>query len=248
MAIAIRIDATKTSLKRLVDKYTKADRPAIRVRCPESTCQQEYVVYHEPSMDKVQLCEGLAPYLRRDHPKHPVLYEIPEPTLDGDSKNADAIRARLLYRRIQVTSTRVRDVMTEHPICCVPSDTVQHVASLMRDEDVGCLPVVDISRRLVGIVTDRDVCCRATADGVDPKATTIEPYITHSIVTCVPNDEFKHCLELIRKHGIRRVPVVDEDGCCIGIVALSDAPDSSRIKVEKEFVRSIRSTLKKHGI
>jgi CBS domain-containing protein len=249
MAIAIRIDATKTSLKSLVDNYTKQGRPAVRVTCPESKCRQEYIVYHGPSMDETQLREGLAPYLTRDHPKHPVLYEIDESTLD-DLKTMGAMDATPFYQALQPSSTKVRDVMTEYPVCCVPSDTVQHVASVMMDKEVGCLPVVEehSSRRLVGVITDRDVCCRATADGHDPKRTAIEPYITRNVITCLADDELEHCLELLHKHGIHRVPVVDDESRCIGIVALPDAPDRPEIMVEKEFVRAIRSTLKKHGI
>jgi CBS domain-containing protein len=120
----------------------------------------------------------------------------------------------------------------------------------MMDKEVGCLPVVEehSSRRLVGVITDRDVCCRATADGHDPKRTAIEPYITRNVITCLADDELEHCLELLHKHGIHRVPVVDDESRCIGIVALPDAPDRPEIMVEKEFVRAIRSTLKKHGI
>lgn len=248
MAIAIRIDATKTSLKNLVDNYTKEDRPAVRVTCPESKCRQEYIVYHGPSMDEAQLREGLAPYLTRDHPKHPVLYEIDE-TPDALRKMG-AMDATPLYQTLQPCSTKVRDVMTEHPVCCIPSDTVQRVANVMKDKDVGCLPVVDehSSRRLVGVITDRDVCCRATADGHDPKRTTIEPYITRNVITCLADDELEHCLELLHKHGIHRVPVVDDESRCIGIVALADAPDRPEIRVKREFARAIRLTLKKHGI
>jgi CBS domain-containing protein len=247
MAIAIRIDATKTNLKWsvLVDNYTREGRPAIRVACRESKCQQEYVVYHGPSIDEAQLREGLAPYLRRDHPNHPMLYEIVE-TPDNSRKIR---KVRPLYQKLQVSSTKVGDVMTDNPVCCVPSDTVQRVASLMKDEDVGCLPVVDehSSRRLLGVITDRDVCCRVAAAGHNPQNTAIEPYITRNVITCLADDELKHCLELLRKHGIHRVPVVDEKNRCTGIIALADVPESAEKRVRRELARAINSTLKRHG-
>jgi CBS domain-containing protein len=248
MAIAIRIDATKTSLKVLVDKYTSEGLPAIRVTCPEPECRQEYIVYHGPTLGEAQLREGFAFYLMRDHPKHPVLYEIHE--TQADVKNMGMVEARALYQRLQLASTKVGDVMTEHPICCIPSDTVQYVASLMKDKDVGCLPVVDdhSSRRLVGVITDRDVCCRASAEGCNPRETAIEPYITRNVITCLADDELERCLELLRRHGIHRVPVVDKKSRCIGIVGLADVPDSAEVKVTREFDRAIRSTLEKHGI
>jgi hypothetical protein len=86
MAIAIRIDASATSLKSLVDSYTKEGRPAIRMTCPEAKCGQEYVIYHGPSMDEMKLRNGFTPYLKRDHPKHPVIYEIDE-QMSRDLKN-----------------------------------------------------------------------------------------------------------------------------------------------------------------
>lgn len=139
--------------------------------------------------------------------------------------------------------------MTDNPVCCVPSDTVQRVASVMKDEDVGCLPVVDehISGRLVGVITDRDVCCRVTAAGHDPQSTAIEPYITRNVITCLADDELEHCLELFRKHGIHRVPVVDEKNRCIGMIALADVPESAEKRFTRELSRAIRSTLKRHG-
>jgi CBS domain-containing protein len=200
-------------------------------------------------MDEAQLRKGLAPYLTRDHPKHPALYEIPEESTPDDSGKMGTMNARPLYQPLQVSSTKVGDVMTKHPVCCVPSDTFQQVASVMRDRDVGCLPVVldHSSRRLVGVITDRDVCCRATADGFDPKGMAIGPYITHSVITCLADDTFKHCLELLHKHGIHRLPVVDEKNRCIGIIALADLPESAEKRVRRELSRAIRSTLKKHG-
>ena len=249
MAIAIRVDATKSRLKNLVDDYTKQGRPAVHVTCPESKCRQEYLVYHGPSMDEAQLRDGLAPYLTRDHPKHPVLYEIDE-SIPDEFKRMGAMYAKPFYQTLQPSSTKVRDVMTEHPICCVPSDTVQNVAGVMRDEDVGCLPVVEeySSRRLVGVITDRDVCCRVVAEGYDPKRTAIEPYVTRNLITCLPDDELETCLELLHKHGLHRVLVVDDENRCIGIVGTSDAPDNPEIVVRREFARAIRSNLKKHGL
>ncbi len=99
-----------------------------------------------------------------------------------------------------------------------------------------------------GVITDRDVCCRATADGYDPKRTAIKRYITRKLITCLPDDELEHCLELLHKHGSHRVPVVDDESRCIGIVASSDAPDRPETVVRREFARAVRSNLKKHNL
>jgi CBS domain-containing protein len=247
MAIAIRMDAAKTSLKSLVDKYAREGQPAIGMECPEPNCGQQYLVYHGPAIGEKELREGLAPYLERDHPKHPVIYEIDESTQD-DLRKMGVMDVTPLYPALHPSSTKVRDVMTKDPVCCLRSDTVQYVASLMRDKDVGCLPVVEehSSRRLIGIITDRDVCCRAIAEGHDPNKTAIEPYVTRKLVTCLPDDDLERFMELLHKYGIRRVPVVNEGGQCIGIVAPPDVPDKPAIVVRREFARAIGSTLKKY--
>lgn len=78
MAIAIRKDATQTSLRKLVDRYTKEGRTYIKVTCPIANCGQEYTIYYSPALAEAEVQSGFEPYLRRDHPNHPVIYEIDE--------------------------------------------------------------------------------------------------------------------------------------------------------------------------
>jgi hypothetical protein len=77
MAIAIRQDAARTSLKKLVDKYTEEGRAFLKVSCPTSNCGQEYTVYCG-TLEETDVRSGLETYLKRDHPNHPVIYEIEE--------------------------------------------------------------------------------------------------------------------------------------------------------------------------
>ena len=81
---------------------------------------------------------------------------------------------------------KIRDMMTANPICCVPTDSAQRVARIMCDESVGSIPLAmdQESRRLVGVITDRDLCCSVVADGLDPKATLIEKFMTLNPITC----------------------------------------------------------------
>ena len=81
---------------------------------------------------------------------------------------------------------RVKDVMTQHPVCCLASDSAQMVAKALRDEDVGSLPVVadGDSHRLVGIITDRDLCCTIVAQGLNPSTTSIEGFMKPDPVSC----------------------------------------------------------------
>src|SRR5712671_5637197 len=81
---------------------------------------------------------------------------------------------------------RVRELMTQNPVCCLLSDVAQTVAQVLRDEDIGSVPVVSDGeqKRLEGIITDRDLCCRMVAQGLDPKSTPIAAYMTRNPVTC----------------------------------------------------------------
>jgi CBS domain-containing protein len=119
---------------------------------------------------------------------------------------------------------KVRDVMTSNPVCCVPSDTAQKVAQVLRDQNIGSLPVVtdQHSRMLLGMITDRDICCTIVADGRDPKSTPIGNHVSADIVTCRDGENLDNCERLMQTHQIRRIPVVDGEGRCVGIVAQAD--------------------------
>jgi CBS domain-containing protein len=119
---------------------------------------------------------------------------------------------------------RVREMMTQNPVCCLPSDVAQMVAQTLRDENIGSMPVVSDreSKRLEGIITDRDLCCSIVAQGLDPKSTPIAAYITRNPVTCRSEQSLDSCAKLMQVHQIRRILVVDRDARCIGILAQAD--------------------------
>jgi CBS domain-containing protein len=119
---------------------------------------------------------------------------------------------------------KVKEVMTPNPTCCVPGDTAQLVAGIMCEHNVGAVPVVvdQQSRKLTGIITDRDLCCSIIAQGLDPKNTPIQQYMQQNPVACRDGDNLDGCERAMQKHQIRRIPVVDADGRCIGIVSQAD--------------------------
>ena len=119
---------------------------------------------------------------------------------------------------------KVREIMTKDPVCCVPTDTAQKVAQLLRDDDIGSVPVVEDqqSRKLIGMITDRDLCCSVIADGLDPKGTSIASFIAAEVVSCRDGDNLDKCERAMQEHQIRRMPVVDGEGRCIGIVSQAD--------------------------
>ena len=119
---------------------------------------------------------------------------------------------------------KVREIMSRDPVCCVPEDTVQSVASKMCENNIGSLPVVSDrdSKKLLGIVTDRDLCCTIIAQGLDATTTKVRPFMHDKPVTCRPDHDVENCEKAMQEHQIRRIPVVDDRGCCIGMVAQAD--------------------------
>jgi CBS domain-containing protein len=119
---------------------------------------------------------------------------------------------------------KVREVMSSNPVCCLPTDTAEKVAKTLREHDIGSIPVVvdQQTRRLIGMITDRDLCCAVVAGGLDPKRTAIEKFVTTNPVSCRDGENMEHCEQAMREHQVRRIPVVDGEGAVIGIVAQAD--------------------------
>lgn len=119
---------------------------------------------------------------------------------------------------------RVREAMTSNPACCLTTDSAQHVAGMLRELNVGSIPVVadHESRTLIGIITDRDLCCSVVANGLDPQRTTIEQSISMNPVACREEENLDRCERLMQERQVRRIPIVDDGGRVIGIVSLAD--------------------------
>jgi CBS domain-containing protein len=114
--------------------------------------------------------------------------------------------------------------MTKDPFCCVPGDTVQRAAQLMRDRNVGAVPICESqeTKRLVGIVTDRDLTVRALAEGCDPKSTCVGDVMTRNVFSCRPEDDVQIALDLMEQHRVRRIPIVDQQNRILGIITQGD--------------------------
>ncbi|HET8547598.1 MAG TPA: CBS domain-containing protein [Bryobacteraceae bacterium] len=114
--------------------------------------------------------------------------------------------------------------MTTDPAFCVPGDMALRAAEIMRDENVGPVPVIASrdDRRVVGIVTDRDLTVRLIAEGRAPEATRVDEVMSASPVTCTESDDVRDALEAMSRNQVRRVPVVDEYGRLAGIIAQAD--------------------------
>ena len=118
---------------------------------------------------------------------------------------------------------KAKDFMTQSPAFCTPEDSVIHAARLMEANDCGSLPVVESisSRRLVGIVTDRDIALRVLGKGLPPD-TKLKDVMTPKAIFSRRDDDLEKVESLMALHQVRRIPVVDEDGTCVGIIAQAD--------------------------
>ena len=129
----------------------------------------------------------------------------------------------------------VQDVMSKQVVTCSPQDYVNEVAEQMRALDIGCLPVVN-KKKLVGMITDRDIVTRAVAKDVKCK---VEEIMTKSVVSVSPKDTTADASFLMGKHQIRRLPVVDNEDL-VGFVALADlAFPFPHIQEVSEAIQSI---------
>jgi CBS domain-containing protein len=114
--------------------------------------------------------------------------------------------------------------MTRNPVWCLASDVVSSAAQLMKHEEIGLLPVVEDQhdKRVIGVVTDRDLVVNVIAEGRLPDLTPVGDVMTANPVTCRDNDALEHALSAMAQHQIRRVPVVNDSGAIVGIIAQAD--------------------------
>jgi CBS domain-containing protein len=136
---------------------------------------------------------------------------------------------------------RVEQIMTANPACCTGEDRLQDVAKMMVDHDCGCIPVVDdmSSKKPVGTITDRDICCRTVAEGQNPLEMTASEVMTSEVVTVSPDTSVEECCDLMEANQIRRILVVDESGACCGIVAQADIAVNASDRATAEVVQQV---------
>ncbi len=119
---------------------------------------------------------------------------------------------------------KCEEVMTKNPVCCVPSDNVAKVAEMMKHENIGPIPVIENeqTRKLVGIVTDRDLAMKIVAEGRDARSTKVDVVMTQKVVTCHADDDLQKALDTMSEHQLRRIPIVDKDNRILGIISQAD--------------------------
>jgi CBS domain-containing protein len=132
----------------------------------------------------------------------------------------------------------IRDLMTTNPRSVESGSTVVEAARLMRDENAGLIPVCE-GEKLVGTVTDRDIAIRVVAEGREPESITVGEIASRELVTIDPQQELDEALRLMARHQVRRLPVVEEDGKLVGIVAQADIARSASDAQTGDLVEDI---------
>jgi CBS domain-containing protein len=134
---------------------------------------------------------------------------------------------------------KVADIMTADVAACRPDTKLPEIARSMCDNDCGAIPILDDQRRPIGVVTDRDIACRAVALGGDIANVEAREIMSRPVVTVAGNTDLDECRQLMEGHQLRRILVVDRAGTCCGIVAQADITQAVSRKEAGKVVREV---------
>jgi CBS domain-containing protein len=134
---------------------------------------------------------------------------------------------------------RVQELMSEAR-CCRESDEVIDCARLMRDDDIGFVPICDAGGKPVGAVTDRDLTIRVLAEGRSAEE-QISGHMTRDVISCRPDDDAQAVARLMREHRKSRVMVCDEGGKLVGVVSLQDLAEEASEEEVGETLQEVKS-------
>ena len=131
---------------------------------------------------------------------------------------------------------KAQEIMSRNPSCVTPQTGLEEAAKLMKTENVGIVPVVESkeSKKLVGVITDRDIAIRVVAEGRDSATTSVGHIMSANVKTCRPDDSVDDVMDVMGKEQVRRVPIVDERGALVGIVAQADVVLEARDNKKSE--------------
>jgi CBS domain-containing protein len=142
---------------------------------------------------------------------------------------------------------KAQDIMSTNPASVTPETSIQEAARLMQQQDVGILPVVEstTSKRLVGLVTDRDITIRVVAEG--RSNATVRDAMTSNAKSVRADDSVKDVMKLMGSEQVRRIPVVDGDGRVVGIVAQADIVLEGDDRKAEETIEKISAPGGRHN-
>ena len=133
-----------------------------------------------------------------------------------------------------------KEIMSPDPQCCTPDDTLRDAARMMADNDCGCLPVVDdtTGKRVIGVLTDRDIAIRGVARGKTPD-TKVNDVMSPAPACCSAEDDVEVVERIMVEQQVRRVPVVNADGRVVGMIAQADLARDNRAASDREVGRIV---------
>ena len=131
------------------------------------------------------------------------------------------------------------EIMTPSPQCCAGETLLNEVANLMLEADCGEIPVTDASKRVIGVVTDRDIVIRVVAKGKTPSAVTAAECMSEPVVVVKENATLADVISVMEENQIRRVPVVDASGVLCGIISQADIAHAADETETGEMVREV---------
>lgn len=134
---------------------------------------------------------------------------------------------------------KVQDLMTKEPTCCGADTQLQEIAQKMVACDCGMIPIVDDGGRAIGVVTDRDIVCRAVAEDRNPLELTAQDVMSRPLTTISPDADIEELIHLLEDKQLRRIIVTDDSGRCIGVVAQADVARARSDEDIAEVVREV---------
>ncbi|WP_336056865.1 CBS domain-containing protein [Nitratireductor sp. CH_MIT9313-5] len=141
---------------------------------------------------------------------------------------------------------QVQEIMSRDPACCGRTDTIRDAAKIMAEKSVGSLPVLNESGEPVGIVTDRDICCGAVAEGKGSD-TPVSEVMSTDVLTTTPEEDVSACCDKMEERQVRRAVVTDENGKCCGMVAQADVARGASGQETADLVQEISKPERKSG-
>ena len=143
---------------------------------------------------------------------------------------------------------KVQDIMTSDVQCCGPDTNLAAAAKMMWDSDCGAPPVLNVEGRVMGMITDRDICMAAATKNKPASDITVWETVSGKAYTCQLSDDVHTALDIMKREQVRRLPVVDEDGVLQGIVAMNDyvllAADAKGAKAPAVSYEDVVRTMK----
>jgi CBS domain-containing protein len=162
-----------------------------------------------------------------------------------DAGGQGALPARVNAMQ-QENAMKISEVMHSGVTWVDPSTPISEIAKMMRDQDIGAVPVGE-NDRLIGMVTDRDICCRGTIDGGKVKQLTARDVMSKPIVYCKADDDVMEAVHVMETRKVRRLPVINEKKRMVGILSLGDVWQNSTGPLSAQVIHAASVIAEKSG-